>query len=81
MTVAGQSIKADDFAINTLGKGKDLLQIADSYDAQADAEDEREMLESEGAGPVIVTTRASIGPDIPFGLGLTSGGLARRGLA
>ncbi|MBK4348227.1 hypothetical protein [Lacisediminihabitans changchengi] len=39
LTIAGQSIKADDFAINTLGKGKDLLEVARSYVTQADAED------------------------------------------
>lgn len=37
----GQSIKADDFSINTLSRGADLLKVAESYFAQADAEDAR----------------------------------------
>ncbi|MBG6106552.1 hypothetical protein [Frigoribacterium sp. CG_9.8] len=41
LTIAGQSIGADGFTINTLGKGRDLLQVAESYAKQADAEDAR----------------------------------------
>lgn len=38
-SLAGQSISADDFSINTTGRGKSLLDVAKSYEAQADAEE------------------------------------------
>lgn len=38
--LAGQSIKADDFSINTSGRGKSLLDVAESYEQQADAEEQ-----------------------------------------
>lgn len=53
LTIAGQSIKADDFAINTLGKGKDLLAVADSFSTQADEEDQRSAAQSEGAYQIV----------------------------
>jgi hypothetical protein len=37
--LSGQSIKADDFSINTTNRGKSLLEVALSYEAQADTED------------------------------------------
>lgn len=53
LTIAGQSIAADDFKINTLGKGKDLMQVANGYDLQADAEDARAAREGDGAYAVV----------------------------
>jgi hypothetical protein len=38
-SLSGQSIKADDFSINTTNRGKSLLEVALSYEAQADTED------------------------------------------
>lgn len=38
-SLSGQSIKADDFSINTSNRGKNLLEVAQSYFDQADAED------------------------------------------
>ena len=38
-SLSGQSIKADDFSINTQNRGKNLLEVAQSYQDQADAED------------------------------------------
>lgn len=38
-SLAGQSIKADDFSINTSGRGKSLLDVAQSYFDQANVED------------------------------------------
>lgn len=55
LTIAGQSIGADGFTINTLGKGRDLLQVALSYEKQADEEDLRGARESEGAYQVVNT--------------------------
>lgn len=55
LTIAGQSIKADDFAINTLGKGRDLLEVAKSYTAQADAEDALAAREEDGSFAVVST--------------------------
>ena len=37
--LAGQNIRAGQFAINTMGKGTNLLQIATSFFARADAQD------------------------------------------
>jgi hypothetical protein len=52
-SLSGQSIKADDFSINTSGRGKTLLEVAQSYFDQADAEDV-----TSGAGELaIVNTR------------------------
>jgi hypothetical protein len=48
-TLAGQSIKADDFSINTSNRGKDLLAVAKSYFDEADAADV-----IEGAGEMLV---------------------------
>lgn len=53
LIISGQSIKADDFAINTLGKGKDLLLVANAYFEQADAEDVRASHEADGAYAVV----------------------------
>lgn len=54
-TMAGQSIKASDFAINTTNRGKDLLAIAQSYFDEADAQDALD-----GAGEMTIVTRKSI---------------------
>lgn len=62
LTIAGQSIAADDFKINTLGKGKDLLQVAESYAAQADVEDERANREDEGSFTIVNTRLRSYTP-------------------
>jgi len=52
-TMAGQSIKADDFSINSTNRGRDLMQVALSYEREADAAEQRE-----AAGEmVIVSTR------------------------
>jgi hypothetical protein len=37
--LSGQSIKADDFSFVTTGRGKSLLDVAESYERQADTED------------------------------------------
>ena len=57
----GQSIKADDFSINTQNRGKNLLEVAQSYFDQADAEDA-----ASAAGEVmVVNTR--LRPHTGFG--------------
>ncbi|WP_025157186.1 hypothetical protein [Leifsonia aquatica] len=56
LTVAGQSIKADDFSINTLGKGGDLLDAAARYQARADVAEARAGREEAGSFAVVSTT-------------------------
>ena len=67
LTIAGQSIKADDFSINTLGKGKDLLEVANSFTRQADDEDARSAREEDGAY-AIVNSRLRPIDDPPVGM-------------
>jgi hypothetical protein len=67
LTMAGQSIRADGFAINTLGKGKDLLEVAMAYTRQADAEDALASREADGSY-AIVNTRLNELPRDTLGL-------------
>jgi hypothetical protein len=60
-TMAGQSIKASDFAINTSNRGKDLLQVAMSYEKQADEEDARLAAKADGSF-IIVKTKLTQDP-------------------
>lgn len=78
-SLSGQSISADDFSINTTGRGKSLLEVAKSYEQQAEAEDlAAEKLAGEGELMVVSTSlrpHASEGilPAThrgPFGFGL-----------
>lgn len=55
LTMAGQSISADGFKILTLGKGKDLLEVALAYTRQADAEDALINREADGSYTIVNT--------------------------
>lgn len=62
LTLAGQSIQASDFRINTLGKGADLFQVAVWYDEKADKEDAIEARE-DAEGIAIVTGKLKKHPE------------------
>lgn len=67
LTIAGQSIGADGFSINTLGKGRDLLQVALSFERQADDEDARAERDEVGT-MTIVNTRLNAPTVVPSGM-------------
>ncbi|MGN6325836.1 hypothetical protein [Pseudolysinimonas sp.] len=56
-TLAGNSIAADDFKINSTNRGTDLLKIAESYFKDADAADAAVEAAASAGELVIVNTR------------------------
>jgi hypothetical protein len=56
-SLSGQSIKADDFSINTMGRGKNLLDVAMSSELQATREEEAAAADANAGEFVIVNTR------------------------
>lgn len=58
LTAAGQQIGADGFSINTLGKGGDLLEIAQWYEKQALETEQRQAREEDGGFVVVARAKS-----------------------